>query len=219
MRIRPDDLPFETHEEMAISRKLTRILRREIGHYVKRSSGAMGPGMKCDTAGWVDIIKIIECQYVWTSKEDRDVEKFDRRDRYTHHLAYDRFCALVKIGCVNAKKMGQKRWQILRHTMTFKEYMNEDTHDYGFLAKHEWTDRDIRIATQNCSMMWVRPVAIRATCGHSIVDESVPLDPELIAYPNAGEHLTGHHDMFPYHKVQQHFIHHLPWTTSRRRPW
>lgn len=167
--------------EEEISRKLTRILRHEIGHYITKRGGGVRAGPKCNAGGWVDLVHILSQQYIWTSYGHADGPRYFARDENTFNVGRQRLNQLIKLGYINTMKKGRTRWQVLCHVLEYDDF-SEGKIDRHFLRRCgiDMSERDVHC--RDGGLLYVAPVAIRATCGHSTVKDMVPLDPNLLAY-------------------------------------
>lgn len=95
--------PTESDEEFQVSKKITIVLRRQIGAKITRRNGRQVDGYKCDEAGWVDIQDVLECQFIWTEKNSAEArnERYYRWNSGKCDIGRKRMELLMKLSWIN----------------------------------------------------------------------------------------------------------------------
>eukprot|EP00435_Cladocopium_sp_Y103_P040425 s2308_g11.t1 len=171
-------MPYLSEAEMDASHRVVKLLRHQIGMFGHRpNSHNSKKQIKCDEGAWVDIHRVLTDYYIWEKLQDELGATVDRDHLNYRDAARMRFDKLVTMGWTTTRISNRTRWQILCVTVDQTDASEWD-------AVWAAANGGLQISMLTNSPLFVRPIAIRASTGHTQwkKDIMVPLDATLITH-------------------------------------
>eukprot|EP00435_Cladocopium_sp_Y103_P000343 s3361_g1.t1 len=152
-----------------------RSLRHFIGRKRVTADRKTHPGIKCDEAGWVNLLEYLH--YDWIFGHER--EPLGDNGYCSVAVLERRVNMMIKVGWSEFLRSGKVRWQLLCIVLDKDSGPIDDKliKDYGL------NQDEVQKAIEDSGEVFIAPIAVRAPSAHSMKVEGFKLDADKIYHP------------------------------------